>query len=338
MKKLFEFEKFPLSVCTQEGDLSPLEEMIPASICEDDFGLISFQPYLDPVKIYISQHNSSIGQTWIEHNNKFAEYVYNLEKHAVTDVGGGSGNIYKSYLQYNKNVNWKIIDLNPTLEDSNVQLIKGLYDSKFISKGETVITSHFLEHQFDFKLFLSELRMREPKYHIFSLPNFKYYAKNKYSSTIMFEHPHYLEEDYLDHILKITGWKILNKVYFKDHSIFYTTEPTTPINDNQKFDCKDDILDLIKYYKKRVEEIKNLENFYVFGAHFTYYYLLNFGIKESQIKAVVDNDVKKQNRRMYGTNTRIISSVELPKGAKLFLEMGPYNEEIKSSLKDIVYI
>ncbi|NQU33609.1 MAG: hypothetical protein HQ521_10270 [Bacteroidetes bacterium] len=338
MKTLFEFERFPLSVCTQDGDLSPLEEMIPASICEDDFGLISFLPYVDPKKIYLSQHNSSIGPTWTEHNKRFAEYVYKVEKHAVTDIGGGSGNIYKSYLQHNTNVNWKIIDLNPTLEDRNVQLIKGLYDSKYISKGETVITSHFLEHQFDFKKFLSELRMREPKYHIFSLPNFKYYAKNKYLATIMFEHPHYLEEDYLDHILKITGWKILNKAYFNNHSIFYTTEPTKPTNDQQKFDCKDDIVDLIEYYKKRVEKIKHLDGFYVFGAHFTYYYLLNFGIKEIQIKAVVDNDVKKQNRRMYGTNTKTISSDELPNGAMLFLEMGPYNEEISRSLKDIVYI
>jgi hypothetical protein len=338
MQILHKFEKFPLSVCTQNGKLSVLEEMIPAYIEEDNFGLISFLPYVDPKKIYLDQHNSSIGTTWRQHNDKFAKYVYDIEKHSVTDVGGGSGNIFKSYLKYNSNIDWKIIDLNPTIEHERIELIRGLFNPNFISKGETVITSHFLEHLFDHKLFLEELRIRNPKYHIFSLPNFKHFAKNNYSATIMFEHPHYLEENYLDYILKFTGWRILNKEYFGDHSIFYTTEPAQPMKDNIKFDCRSDITSLIEYYKKRVKDIVHYENFYVFGAHFTYYYLLNFGIKEEQIIAVVDNDPKKQNRRMYGTNTRTISPSELPKGAKLFLEMGPYNDEIKKGLKEVDYI
>jgi hypothetical protein len=94
---------------------------------------------------------------------------------------------------------------------------------------------------------------------------------------------------------------------------------------------------MINYIKNRVEDIKD-KKFYVFGAHLTYYYLLNLGIKEEQIIAVVDNDPKKQNKRMYGTNTKIISPLDLPINADVFLEMGPYNEEIKKSMNNINFI
>jgi len=339
MTKLHEFSKFPVSVCTQEGELKSTEELVYAYIAEDENGIISFLPYVRPEKIYLSQHNSSIGETWKNHNLNFAKFLSNFEKNKIVDVGGGSGNIYNSFININDNVLWKIIDLNPPIiKSNNVEIIKGFYKPELISKNDTVITSHFLEHLFDVKNFLIELKKREPKFHIFTLPNFKLYAKNNYSATIMFEHPHYLAEDYLDNLLNNTGWKIVDKQYYKDHSIFYSTIPDQTTIVNKKFDHKNDILNFINYMKKRVDEIKHIKKFYVFGAHFTYYYLINMGIDENKIVAVVDNDPQKQNKRMYGTNTKIISTDQLPKDALVFLEMGPYNQEIKSKINSVKFI
>lgn len=335
MNILFNFKTFPLSVCTQEGSLSEREKLIPATIEEDETGLITFLPFVDPKEIYLEQHNSSIGETWKQHNDKFANYVFQNETENVVDVGGGSGNIYKSYTKYNNGVKWKIIDLNPTLEDSNVELIKGLYQSDYIEEGDTVITSHFLEHLTDLRGFLTSLRKRNPKQHIFTLPNFKKYAENNYSATLMFEHPYYLTEDYLDYILTVTGWKIEDKQYYKDHSIFFKTTPTTPIDVNLNLDCKKDILDFLQYMQGRANQVQKVDKFYVFGAHFTYYYLINMGVSPDQITAVVDNDPKKQGRRMYGTTTKVISPQELEEGANVFVEMGPYNEEIKKCLNNV---
>jgi 2-polyprenyl-3-methyl-5-hydroxy-6-metoxy-1,4-benzoquinol methylase len=339
MKTVFKFEKFPLSVCTQEGNLdSEKELLIPAFIEEDETGLITFLPYVDPKLIYLAQHNSSLGKTWQGHNDEFAKYVLSSEKESVVDVGGGSGNIYKSYIKYNQDVKWKIIDLNPTLEDSKVTIIKGYYNPEYINSTDTVITSHFVEHLADLRTFLVTLRERNPKQHIFTLPNFKQYAKSNYSATLMFEHPHYLTEDYLDYILANTGWEIVDKHYYKDHSIFFTTKPATPKELDVKFDCSIDIVNFLDYMQQRADSVKHLDKFYLFGAHFTYYYMLNMGIREDQIAAVVDNDTKKQNRRMYGTNTPVIGPQDLPEGSQLFVEMGPYNEEIKNGLPNIIFI
>ena len=62
------------------------------------------------------------------------------------------------------------------------------------------------------------------------------------------------------------------------------------------------------------------------------------GIKEEQIIAVIDNDVDKQNRRMYGTNVKVISPNNIPDGSNIFIEMGPYNEEIKEGLINMNFI
>jgi len=334
-KVLCSFDKFPLSVCAREGELSPIEKLIPATIEEDKNGLITFLPFVDPKDIYLSQHNNSIGETWREHNNQFAKYVYQVEKNNVVDVGGGSGNIYKSYIQYNNDVKWKLIDINPTLENDKVEIIRDIFNPKYINEGDTVITSHFLEHIHDLKEFLISLRNKNPKQHIFTLPNFKQYAKNNYSATLMFEHPYYLAEGYLEYVLALTGWKVLDKQYYKDHSIFFTTVPTQPIENNLKFDHSKDIIDFIQYMKDRVDNIKHIPKFYVFGAHFTYYYIINMGVSIDQIIAVIDNDTSKQNKRMYGTNTKIISASELEENAHVFVEMGPYNEEIKQGLNII---
>lgn len=335
---IFNFDKFPLSVCTQDGPLNETEELIPAWIEENEQGLISFLPYVDPTKIYLSQHNSSVGKTWEEHNDLFAKFVLSAEDANVVDVGGGSGNIYKSYVKYNSRVNWKVIDLNPTINDLDVTTIKGLYHPSQIEQGDTVITSHFLEHIADLTTFLTQLRERNPKYHIFTLPNFKKYAQNNYAATIMFEHPHFLTEEYLAYMLASTGWAVEEKFYYKDHSIFFKTKPTTAITLDTKFDSTKYVVDFVNYMVNRVSNLKESEPFYVFGAHFPYYYLLNLGILENQIIAVVDNDPLKQGKRMYGTNTKVISPADLPLGAKLFVEMGPYNEEIKKGLPNIEFI
>lgn len=334
---LFKFEKFPLSVCTQSGPLTTSEQLIEAFIEEDETGLISFLPFVDPKFIYLEQHNSSIGETWLQHNSEFAKYISKYEFCNIVDVGGGSGNIYKSFKQINSNVNWKIIDLNPSIDDDNVEIIKGLFHPDQIKNQDIVITSHFLEHIVELEKFLVDLRSKNPKYHIFSLPNFKEYAKSNYSATIMFEHPRYLTEEFLTYILNKTGWNIINKTYFKTHSIFFTTEPAKCNITDKKLECRDDIISFLNYLQTKADSLKD-KSFYVFGAHFTYYYLLNMGIDETQIIAVVDNDPMKQKKRMYGTNTKIISPDELPQGAEILVEMGPYNNEIKHKLNNVVFL
>jgi hypothetical protein len=115
--------------------------------------------------------------------------------------------------------------------------------------------------------------------------------------------------------------------------------PIEPVDNFKTFNCYDEINDFIQYMIERSNTLANrTKRFYVFGAHFTYYYLLNMGVSVDQIIAVVDNDPKKQGRRMYGTNTPVISPAELQVGSDILVEMGPYNDEIKKTLNGMNFI
>lgn len=339
---LHTFSRFPISICTQDTPLTEEERLVEASIVEDEIGMVHFLPYVDPREIYLNQHNSCVGKTWTLHNEEFANFVLQYEKDSIVEIAGGAGKVFQNFVKNNPDYTyWKVVDINPSniyQEDPRCIVKHGLFEpEEDVQEGDTVISSHFVEHVYHLEEFLKDLHSRNPKYHIFTLPNFKKFAASNYTATIMFEHPHYLAEDCLDYLLALTGWKIKEKKFFLDHSIFYITEPCIPEERETTFTSAPDINNLITYMQQRVASLPD-SKFYVFGAHLTYYYLLNLGVPEDKIIAVVDNDPNKQGRRMYGTNTKVISPSELPKNALVFLEMGPYNQEIANNLIDVILL
>ena len=81
----------------------------------------------------------------------------------------------------------------------------------------------------------------------------------------------------------------------------------------------------------------NGEKFYLFGAHIFSQYLISMGINKNQIINILDNDVNKQDKRMYGTNILVkspkcLSGINSP---KIILRTGSYNEEIKKGILKI---
>ena len=72
--------------------------------------------------------------------------------------------------------------------------------------------------------------------------------------------------------------------------------------------------------------------------------MLNFGLKKNKIKCILDNDKKKQNKRLYGTNLKVYSPkiLKSAKNATVILRSGVYNNEIKNDIinninKNIVF-
>jgi hypothetical protein len=65
-------------------------------------------------------------------------------------------------------------------------------------------------------------------------------------------------------------------------------------------------------------------------------YLLAMGLNAEKIVCLLDNDTKKQGKRLYGTNLnvlspRVLSDVDRP---IVILKAGVYSEEIKSDILD----
>ena len=254
----------------------------------------------------------------------------------------------KRYVARNIITKWSIVEPNPTFEgDEKITVIKDWFDDSFNYSGaiDTVIHSHVLEHMYDPVSFLKQIHsfLKPGKQLIFSLPNLDYFLKQKFTNGLNFEHTLFITEKVVDYLLEKTGFRILEKYYYLNHSIFYATKKVIPnpkaVLPNQYEEYKQMFDDFIEYHVKMVAEInRQIKSFdgviYLFGAHIFSQYLLAFGLNTNRIVGILDNSPAKQNKRLYGTNFKVFSpqilkNVQCP---GVILKAGHYNDEIKDDI------
>jgi len=56
---------------------------------------------------------------------------------------------------------------------------------------------------------------------IFSIPDLYSYLKKKFVNAINFEHTYFITEAVADFLIKKSGYELIEKYYFNEHSIFY---------------------------------------------------------------------------------------------------------------------
>ena len=111
---------------------------------------------------------------------------------------------------------------------------------------------------------------------------------NKHTNAINFEHTMLMTDYYVDYFLNKTGFKILKKESFGNHSFFYSVQKVnnTELDLNISFvsqykKYKKMFEDFISYHEDMIEEI-NLKtrshdgDIYLFGAHIFSQYLISF--------------------------------------------------------------
>ena len=168
-----------------------------------------------------------------------------------------------------------------------------------------------------------------------------------YTNCINFEHTVFLTEPYIDYLLSRYGFRVLNREYFMDdHSIFYACirdKSISPIDlpsglyaENKKI-----YLDYLSYHKALINDLNRKisqsisgNKIYLFGAHVFAQYLIRFGLDTTRLECLLDNDVNKQGKRLYGTNLNVASPKTLAKDNSpiVILKAGVYNKEIKTDI------
>jgi hypothetical protein len=95
----------------------------------------------------------------------------------------------------------------------------------------------------------------------------------------------------------------------------------------------------VEYHKLLVAGLNNkmsqtTQPIYLFGAHVFAQYLIEMGLNTDKITCLLDNDPKKQGRRLYGTKLIVASPKVLAdvKNPIVILKAGVYNEEIRSDI------
>lgn len=312
-------------------------------------GIIQINPILPLDVVYQSSHGSgTVGKSWILHHHEFSKFINEFAPQSIFEIGGGSGILSKKYNSQFSHINWTILEPNPD-NDSDANIIKGFFDENFTHTEEFdfLVHSHVLEHIFypdKFLADISEFLNFEQKM-IFSVPNLKEMFNRYYTNCINFEHTILLTEEHIDHMLSKHQFKILSKKYFlDDHSIFYAVEKNKNVTETTlpksiHTDNNVAFFRYIEYFDKLIKCLnKKMNDFdgeiYLFGGHIFSQFLINRGLTISKIVSIVDNDINKQGKRLYGTPLMVQSPYILrdKKDPAVILFAANYDHEIKMDI------
>ena len=318
------------------------------SICRDS-GLLQLKKIIPLDILYQSQHAGAVGEIWMEHHRQFSKFLLGYNPSSVFEIGGAHGILSKEYQQFGK-TQWTILEPNPSpIDGCEAHFIKGFFDDSFsfTEPFDTVVHSHVFEHIYEPDEFMRHLSgFIEPGKHlVFSLPNMQVMLERKYTNCINFEHTVFLTEPYVEYLLAKHGFRVLQKEYFlDDHSIFYATVRDSTVKpvalpDGLYEKNKQLYLEYVTYHKELIKDLNTRmantkQPIYLFGAHVFAQYLLAFGLDTTRIVSLLDNDPKKQGKRLYGTNLKVQSPKALRdvKDPIVILKAGVYNQEIKNDI------
>lgn len=314
-------------------------------------GLIQLNPILPLEVVYQTSHGSgTVGTAWQLHHQSFSDFIGEHSPNSVFEIGGGTGVLSAYYKNSHRDIEWTILEPNPDpVVNCTAKYVTGFFDDTFMltTEFDAIVHSHIIEHVFNPSKFLSDLSKFASvgKKMFFSVPNLKEMFKRNYTNCINFEHTLLLTEEYIDHLLAVHKFRILKKHLFsQDHSIFYAVERTEnsmahelPIglyDHNKKM-----FMEYIKYFDVLIARFnseldKQSDNVYLFGAHIFSQFLINRGLNTSKIVSILDNDVNKQGKRLYGSSLTVESPTVLKDKLNpcVILKVANYSDEIKKEI------
>lgn len=350
LEDLHSLPNFPVFMGSVEHDQSDdLVADMSWSISRDS-GLIQLKKLLPLDVLYQAQTTTSaVGAIWMAHHKAFAKFLNQYAPNAVLELGGAHGVLSKEY-QNICNIPWTILEPNPSpAVGCSARFIKGFFDDKFTYSDtfDAVVHSHVFEHLYEPNQFMEHLEgfIGEQKHMVFSLPHLSAWLVKKYTNCINFEHTVFLTEPYVEFLLAKHGFRLLTKEYFMDdHSIFYAAVRDTSVKPLELPHClyeknKQLYMDYVRYHEGLIKDLNrkisdSTQPVYLFGAHVFTQYLIAFGLDASRMVSVLDNDPKKQGKRLYGTSLMVQSPKVLRDvvNPAVILKAGVYNQEIKEDI------
>lgn len=353
LEALYSFKNFPVFMGCVEH---PEEEDIRAEMnwwISRSTGSLQLNPLIPLEVLYSASHGSgSTGRLWQQHHKAFAEFLLRYNVKNALEIGAGHGVLVKNYISLVPEAHWTIVEPNPAIKpQKNINVIRGIFDHRFSpdSKIDAIVHSHVLEHVYEPMEFMTAIGrvLRVGQMHLFAVPRLEVMLERKYTNCINFEHTVFLTEPFIEFLLEVNGFKVIEKSYFlDDHSIFYATQKQNSNsvskavpnqNEKNKKLFNDYILfhhDLIIDLHKKINDYKG--KVYLFGGHVFSQYLIGFGLDVNKIECILDNDPAKQGKRLYGTSLMVRSPKILAgdKDPVVILRSGVYNQEIKEDLTD----
>ena len=345
-KSLWKINDFPVFFGCVTSDFEEDLKTKMEFFIEEKTGLIQLNKLIPLEILYQNQHAFGVGEIWDKHYYNFAKFISKKCQSSIIEIGGATERLANKYLTIIDS-NWTIIEPNPTeFENKKINVIKGFFEDSSINikPSDTIVFSHVLEHAYDPALFMQliydKINIGQKVY--LSYPRLELWLDKKYTNALNFEHTVFLTEPHLDAIFEKIGFKINEKEYFQDHSVFYELTKSEPklINFPNLYEQNLSLFNsFIRHHEDDVKKLNELmkaskTHFYLFGAHIFSQFLIVLGLNTDKIKFIVDNSEEKQEKRLYGTKLIVKSPKILinEKNPVLILRAANYNDEIKEDI------
>jgi hypothetical protein len=348
IEHIYTFKRFPIYMgCTEDLDSSSDLFADMKWGCSQSSGNVQLMELIKPDILYSQHHNSgTVGEIWRQHHKKFYEFISSHGCSNALEIGGATGSLANLFLENQQDIKWTVIEpsLKLSIDDPRITCIQGFFeDYNFNSTYDAVVHSHLFEHVYDPVKFLTKIRnlLNTGDSQFIALPNMQHWLAEGYNSTLTFEHTYYVDELVIESLLTLAGFVITDKVV-EHHSIFIKCIKVGGVSAPMyRLDyVKGAFLNYIDKMEKDVADINahiKDNKIYLFGAHIFSQTLLNLGIDETQVLNILDNDPKKQDKRLYGTDL-IVKSPSCLEGLDhpiVVVRSGVYTDEIKAGISKI---
>lgn len=353
LEELHNYSSFPVFIgCTDQDRSKDKFADLKLSISKSS-GIIQLSELLPLELIYSEYHSEALGSVWKEHHLEFSLFVKNnINELSVLEIGGSNCEFAELCINLNKKLCWSIVEPNLFKNSQkDISLYNGFIEERLdlVSSSRNVVHSHVLEHLYNPMDVLKKISCNQlsGSRMIFSIPNLFNYLKHKFVNTINFEHTYFLTEEVVIYMFESLSYKLVEKRYFENHSIFYCfekidgTHKDISITNNYKINKKA-YLEMITHYTVEVDLLNNaIHNYngevFIFGAHIFTQYLTYMGLDTKRIKCILDNSKIKLGKRLYG-NSLFVSNPDIIQDLKnplVIVRAGQYQSEIINQLKKI---
>lgn len=350
MEELFRLKDFPIYMGTTEQDKK--KDLFYDLIYEINAmnGEVQIRDLISEDDLYQEAHYNNVGSGWRDHHRAFAEFMAEFRPKSVFEIGGGRGILSVEYMKFD-NVEWTILEPVPNpVPECKAQYVKDFFDDSYkIEKGyDAIVHTHTLEHFYNPVQCIKNIgkNMREDSWMFFSIPNMEEMVKRCYMNVMNFEHTFYCTEPYVTYLCNIAGYDIIETKKFKeDHSIFYAAQKQGghrqsgfpneyTMNKKLFMHWKAKQEKTAGYFNYKMKNILPDRKIFLFGAHANTQFLMAFQLQTDRIEGILDNDISKQGKRLYGTVFHVYSP-EILKNQKapiVILRSGTHNGEIKERI------
>jgi hypothetical protein len=331
------FPKFPIMAISNDDATDAFFDFN-LIVCEK-CNCLQLQNLIDPAILYSNVYmNSTHSPSWHDHHIAFGDFILkNTNEKSFLEVGANTGALYK-IMSNTRALDYTILDMyrNPELP-KDLKFCEGNCETFKYTGFNTVILSHVFEHLYSPTKFIANVLESRVTDVFIAIPNFDLLAKEL--TVINSQHTFFCGLDYIIYMFALHNYKC--EVHFsytgniKSNMFKFVLNDSTlpralPSCDKQLF------INTYVNNTKTLSEIDIPPNSFICPAGIYGQYFYYFLKKKENVVGFIDNNTKRHNKKLYGTDKLVYSPLTLDFSCATIIVCDcPYKDEIVAGLNRI---